>query len=187
MIERLLLASFLLPLVLLVLVLPVIHDPADGWIGLTCHLDEIEVLVGGHVERLLRVDDADLTPVGPNHSDLRHADAVVHSQFRCDNTAPFLDDKNKKPMTPRSDATGGPRGTGKTASAWAAVTPNPRDPYLCREVRGSASKRGSAPSWLSLSQGIIAGDVGLLVTGVSEAERAMSDDERNEQEARATS
>ena len=39
-----------------------------------------------------------------------------------------------------------------------------------------------APSWLSLSQGIIAGDVDLLVTGVSEAERTMSDDERNEQE-----
>src|SRR6266700_2327295 len=59
----LVLAGLLRLLLLLVLVLPVVHDLGDGRVGLGCDLDEVEVLAVGVVARLVRGLDSELAPV----------------------------------------------------------------------------------------------------------------------------
>ena len=96
-----LLAGFLGPLGLLVLVLPVVHDPTDRWIGLVGHLHEVEVEVMGHCDRLREGTDADLVTFGSDEPHLACAYAVVDpgllvgwrcycSSLLCVTQVPFL-------------------------------------------------------------------------------------------------
>ena len=71
------LPGFLRPLRRLVLVLAVVHDPADGRVGLVGHLDEVELELPGHGEGLGQRLDADLVAVGSDEAHLAGADAVV--------------------------------------------------------------------------------------------------------------
>jgi hypothetical protein len=64
-------------LLLLVAVLPVIHDPGNRRIRLRCHLDEIEVLRERIVDGVLRRLDPDLRAVLVDQSHLRGADPFV--------------------------------------------------------------------------------------------------------------
>src|SRR5439155_18887269 len=82
------LARLLLTDVALVLVLPVVHDPADGWLGLRGHLHQIEVQVPSPSESVLRRDDPYLRPVRPDQSDLRSPDPVVYSRINGDPAPP---------------------------------------------------------------------------------------------------
>ena len=75
--RALVLARQLLLLLLVVAVLAVVHDPADGRIGLVGNLDQIEVEVASKGESLGQRLDADLFPVGPDESDLPGADPIV--------------------------------------------------------------------------------------------------------------
>ena len=61
----------------LVLVLAVVHDPADRRVGHGGHLDEVEVLLPGEGERLRQGLDADLGSVGADQADLPSPDPVV--------------------------------------------------------------------------------------------------------------
>ena len=71
------LAGGLRLLLLLVLVLRVVEDLADGRPRLGRDLDEVELGVGGDPLRFGGVDDADLLAVGADQPHLRNADAVV--------------------------------------------------------------------------------------------------------------
>ena len=73
----LVLARGLLLLVLLVLVLRVVQDPADGRLGLGRHLDEVEIASLGLAQGLLRLHDADLRTGLVDETDLGNADAFV--------------------------------------------------------------------------------------------------------------
>jgi hypothetical protein len=75
----LLLAGLFLPHPPLVLVLAVIHDPADGGVGLWGHLHEVQVRRVGPVERVLHGDDPDLLTVRPHQANLGCADTVVYT------------------------------------------------------------------------------------------------------------
>ena len=61
----------------LVLVLAVVHDPADRWVGLVGHLDEVEIELTGHGQCLGQRLDADLRAVGADEADLAGPDPVV--------------------------------------------------------------------------------------------------------------
>ena len=71
------LPGFLGPLGRLVLVLAVVHDPADRRVGLVGHLDEVEVELPGHGQRLGQGLDADLVAVGADQAHLAGSDAIV--------------------------------------------------------------------------------------------------------------
>ena len=64
-------------LVLLVPVLRVVHHPAYGRTGLRRHLDQVEVLVLGALQRLVGGDDPHLLAVGADQAHLRHPDPLV--------------------------------------------------------------------------------------------------------------
>ena len=53
------------PLGLLVLVFPIVHDPAHGWRSLGGHLYKVEFLLSGQLEAFFHRHDADLLSVGP--------------------------------------------------------------------------------------------------------------------------
>ena len=61
----------------LVLVLAVVHDPADRRVRLGGDLDEVEIELPGDGERFGQRLDADLLPVVPHQSDLSGPDAIV--------------------------------------------------------------------------------------------------------------
>src|SRR5829696_2044604 len=78
----LLLLRLVLLLLLLELVLPVVHDLADRRVGGRRDLDEVEVLLSGHVLRLLERDDSDLRSVVADEANLRDSsDQVIDSRF----------------------------------------------------------------------------------------------------------
>ena len=64
-------------LLLLVLVLRVVEDPADGRLGVRCHLDQIEIALAGPLERFVGWDDPHLLPVLVDQSDLGYANPLV--------------------------------------------------------------------------------------------------------------
>ena len=66
----LLLAGFLLLDVPFVLVLPVVHDPGHGRVGLRSDLDEVQIEILGLTERLAGLDDPDLLSVRAHQADL---------------------------------------------------------------------------------------------------------------------
>ena len=69
--------GFLGPLGGLVLVLAVVHDPTDRRVGLVGHLDQIELELAGHGQRLGQRSDADLLPVGRHQAHLAGSDPIV--------------------------------------------------------------------------------------------------------------
>src|SRR5204862_7692162 len=75
------LTRLLLLLRLLVLVLAVIHDPADGRERARRDLDEVEPLLLGEAKRFVRRHDAELLFV-EDHPDLRDANAMVDAKTR---------------------------------------------------------------------------------------------------------
>jgi hypothetical protein len=69
------------------------------------HLDEVEVLRGGHVERILDLQDPYLAAVCPYDPDAGDADAIVDPQIRCDaSLLPTAD--TKKAGDAKTDVTG---------------------------------------------------------------------------------
>src|SRR5690606_30441065 len=74
-----LLPRFLGLLSSLVLVLPVVHDPTHGRVGLVGHLDEVEALLASHVQGLGERLDPDLGSVSSDQSHLSGTDPVVDS------------------------------------------------------------------------------------------------------------
>src|SRR3546814_11038186 len=74
---RALATRFLGPLRSLVLVLPVVHDPAHGWVGLVRHLDQVEILAAGDGQGLGQGLAPDLLTVGTQEADPPGEDAVV--------------------------------------------------------------------------------------------------------------
>src|SRR5438105_5307111 len=82
----LVLARELRLLLLLVAVLPVVHYPRDGRIRLGCHLDEVEVLVEGVLDRLRRGLDPELAPVLVDEPDAWGADRLVDPRLLDDRT-----------------------------------------------------------------------------------------------------
>ena len=58
--------------------LAVVHDPAHRGVGVGGHLDQVEILLAGDVERLRQGFDPQLGPVGVNQSDLPCPDPLVH-------------------------------------------------------------------------------------------------------------
>ena len=75
--DLLVLSSLARALLLLVLVLPEVHDPADGWDRSGGDLDEIEPFLLGDRERLRRRHDAELLARIVDDPDFPHADAFV--------------------------------------------------------------------------------------------------------------
>ena len=73
----LVLASLLCLLLLLVLVLRVVEEARYGRPGLGSDLDQVEIALLRHLERLLGVDDADLLAVLVDQANLANADALV--------------------------------------------------------------------------------------------------------------
>jgi hypothetical protein len=51
--------AFVLPLLLLVLELPIVHDAADRRFLLRCDFDEVEPYFAGPLQRLRRIEDAE--------------------------------------------------------------------------------------------------------------------------------
>src|SRR5262249_14323779 len=78
---RLVLAGELRLLLLLVPVLPVVHDPGDRWVCLGRDLDEIEVLPVGVLTGLVRRLDAELRSVLVDQPDPGHANRVVDARL----------------------------------------------------------------------------------------------------------
>jgi hypothetical protein len=62
---------------LVVAVLAVVHDAADGGPGGGRNLDEIEAEVSGLGEGVVGGDDAELVAVGADEPDFGYADALV--------------------------------------------------------------------------------------------------------------
>src|SRR5439155_19250191 len=79
--RRLLLARFLQPPGLRVLVLAEIHDAAHRRLRLGCDLDEVELLLPRGLERLLDGHDAELRPVGADDPNLPHPDSLVDTDL----------------------------------------------------------------------------------------------------------
>ena len=77
----LVLASLLCLLLLLVLVLRVIEEARDGRTGLGSDLDQVEITLLSHLERLLRLDDPDLLAVLVDEADLADTDALVDARL----------------------------------------------------------------------------------------------------------
>ena len=57
--------------------LAVVHDPANGWIGQRCDLDQVEIELAGHLEGFGQGLDADLAAVCADQADLTRTDALV--------------------------------------------------------------------------------------------------------------
>ena len=68
-------------LLLLVLVLAIVHDLADGRPRVRRHLDKIEVRLDGHATRFLGEDDPDLAALGVDEADVADANAFIHAGF----------------------------------------------------------------------------------------------------------
>lgn len=62
---------------LLVAVLPVVHEPADGWHGIRRHLDQVEPTLARHLKRIECRDDADLLAVLIDQPNLADPDALI--------------------------------------------------------------------------------------------------------------
>jgi hypothetical protein len=75
---------FVLLLLLLVLELAEIHDPADGRLFVGCHLDQIEPRLTREIERLFRGDDPELTPFGGDDSDRGDPNLIVDAMLLLD-------------------------------------------------------------------------------------------------------
>jgi hypothetical protein len=71
-------------LLLLVLELAEVHDPADGRLLVRRHLDEVEARLPRQVQGLVRGDDAQLGAVGPDHADRSDPDLVVDAVLLLD-------------------------------------------------------------------------------------------------------
>ena len=71
-------------LLLLILELAEVHDPADGRLFVRCHLDEIEASLAGAVQRLFRRDDPELFAVTGDHPDRRDPDLLVNAMLLLD-------------------------------------------------------------------------------------------------------
>jgi hypothetical protein len=78
-----LLSRFLAPLLLLVLVPAVVHDPTHGRIGVRRNLDEIELFLTGDRERLRQRLDPELLAPGPDEKDLAGPNPVVDPGVVC--------------------------------------------------------------------------------------------------------
>jgi hypothetical protein len=74
-----LLACFLCLLSLFVLELAVIHNPADGRVGVRGHFDQVEFETSRHSQCLGNGLDTELVAAGPDESDFTGSDAVVHA------------------------------------------------------------------------------------------------------------
>ena len=74
------LAGLLRLLLLLVLVLPVVHDLRDGRIALGSDLDEIEILAVGVLARLVGGLDTELGTVVVDQPDARDTDRIVDAR-----------------------------------------------------------------------------------------------------------
>ena len=85
---HLLLPCLLLANVAFVLELAVVHDAADGRVGLGRHLHQIQVELLGPAHRILDRDDADLCSVGSHQPDLRSPDPLVHACVKSDSASP---------------------------------------------------------------------------------------------------
>jgi hypothetical protein len=81
--RRLLLARFLLPPGLGVLVLAEVHDAADGRLRFGRYLHEVELLGARRFERLLCRHDAELLALRADHADLANTDRLVDADFLC--------------------------------------------------------------------------------------------------------
>src|SRR5579885_2969399 len=77
-------APFLRPLLHLVAVLAVVHDPADRRRGVRGDLDQVEVALLREALRLLGAHDAELRPVGVDHPHLAGANLAVHPNLVVD-------------------------------------------------------------------------------------------------------
>jgi hypothetical protein len=66
-------------LTLFVLELAVIHDSADGRVGVRGHLDQVEFETSGHSQRIGNGLDSELIPGWSDESDFTGSDAVVHA------------------------------------------------------------------------------------------------------------
>jgi hypothetical protein len=73
----LVLAGLLGLLLLLVLVLGVVEQPADRRARVGGDLDQVEIGLAGDLQGLLGVDDTDLLAVGADQADLGNADALI--------------------------------------------------------------------------------------------------------------
>src|SRR4029079_15763099 len=104
--RRLVLAGELRALLLLVPPLAVVHDLRDRRVRVLRDLHEVEVLRVRELERLFRVLDPDLLPVGPDEPDPRHADLLVDSILLDDGTRPVLGTapRSQRPVTRSSRA-----------------------------------------------------------------------------------
>src|SRR5688500_10890403 len=68
------------PLLLLVLILAVVHDSADGRHGGRRDFDQVEAFLSGKNESLGRRHDAELLPRVVNHADFTDADTLVDAE-----------------------------------------------------------------------------------------------------------
>gem|GEM_PF-2483136 len=78
---RRLLSGLFGPLVSLVLELPVIHDPANWWVGLICDFDKVEAGLTGDVQRFRQWFDTDLFAILADKADLAGTDAIIDPRF----------------------------------------------------------------------------------------------------------
>ncbi len=75
--RRLMLAGFTLLAALLISKLAVIHEPADGWNGVWCYLDEIKSSLSCHFQRIARGNDSYLFAVLIDEPDFANANPFV--------------------------------------------------------------------------------------------------------------
>lgn len=69
--------AFMLPFPLLVLVLPIVHDPADGRLFLRGNFDKVQTEIPSLVQCFLCGNDAQLGAVCVNNTDRRDADLFI--------------------------------------------------------------------------------------------------------------
>jgi hypothetical protein len=72
--------GFASPLLLLILILAVVHDPADWRHGGRRDLDQIEAFLSGKDESLGRRHDAQLLPRVVDYADFTNSNALVDAQ-----------------------------------------------------------------------------------------------------------
>jgi len=75
--DLLLRPGFRLAFLLLVLELTVVHQAADGRLGIRCDFDQIEIVLFRQAERIGDLDDAQLFSLCANQADFRDADLTV--------------------------------------------------------------------------------------------------------------
>ena len=71
--------GFALFLLLLVKILPVIHDAADRRLRGGRNLDQIQILAAGQFERFVRGQDSDLPTLVVNHANFARSNAIIGS------------------------------------------------------------------------------------------------------------